>query len=781
MLAQVAAELRQQGLEVSIPLTGKTRKPSASGEVWQEYREHHPFLRPWLAVEGLTKELAFYAQLREDRVNPKYTVLVRSGRTSARSPNIQQIPRDGELRTAFVASPGYLLLEIDYKFIELITLAAVCLRRYGRSALADVIKAGQDPHSHTAAMMLGVSPGDFLAWKDDPTKKDAFAEARRAAKAVNFGVPGGLGVRSLADYAKHTFDVRLTEDEARQKREQLLAIYPELQDYLAEDGASILARNLQADPAVARAWWGALFHLTCVRKVLRDADPKKEDGQPYNADFVRKVWAILAVLNRNPDLADDLANRRPSKELAARVCLAGVSTLTGRVRGGVSYTQCRNTPFQGLAADGAALALFALVRAGFRVVGFVHDAFLIELPDLGGYVQLATVREAEQIVCAAMARVLGCDLPVTVESKLARRWYKDGKLVIDGDRVLPWVPEGGEALPEVVMDVPAPAPAVTPAPVLAAPAVVLTASSPGAEVGAWQEVQTIEEVRQLPPLGRFFWWIVEREAIRRRRLAGQPGPWTSYEILRDNSFCNVKRWDDRTSQWLWTHWYEPHRDHPHLLLAAVLARRLFNFPEILEEISFPDRWDPARVKAIVRERMAAGKKVEHVAYVIPPAPGVPQGTQKHAGLIDKVVQPLVDNPPRLDTSSMQASVETLASRYGFKSFTAGQVVADLRWGMSGSWADKDVWAPQGPGSTEGLRRLDGQTGEAAGADMPRDEFERRFARVLAEVRRRLSAELNDRLEAIDVQNCLCEVAKLEQLLEGKRKKPRKFVPRMTPA
>jgi hypothetical protein len=519
-----------------------------------------------------------------------------------------------------------------------------------------------------------------------------------------------------------------------------------------------------------------LFHLTCVRKVLRDADPKKEDGQPYNADFVRKVWAILAVLNRNPDLADDLANRRPGKELADRVCLAGVSTLTGRTRGRVTYTQCRNTPFQGLAADGAALALFALVRAGYRVVGFVHDAFLIELPDGGGHAQLASVRQAEQIVCDAMAKVLGCDLPVSVESKLARRWYKAAELIVEGDRVLPWAPAGGE--PEAVAAVPVP----TPAPAPAAPVVVPAAASPSEEaVGPWQHVQAIEEVRQLPPLGRLLWWIGEREAIRLRRLAGQPGPWTAFEVLRGNSFCNVRRMDDRTSRWLFEHWYEPHRDHPNLLLACVLARRLFNYIEILDEIGFPDRWDPARVKAIVRERMAAGKKVEYVAYVIPPAPGAARGTPKHEGLLDLVLQPLVDNPPRLDTSSMLACVEALVDRKnGFGYFTAGQVVADLRWGMSGSWADKDVWAPQGPGSTEGLRRLAGQTGEAAGADMPRDEFERRFARVLAEVRRRLSAELNDRLEAIDVQNCLCEFAKFEQLLEGTRKKPRKFVPRTTP-
>jgi DNA polymerase I-like protein with 3'-5' exonuclease and polymerase domains len=441
MVETVARELKGRGLELSIPLTGKTRKLSASGEVWAEYQDHHPFLRPWLQVEGLSKELQFYGNLREDRVHPRYTTMVRTGRTSCSSPGIQQIPKDGELRPAFIASPGHFLLEIDYKFIELVTLAAVCTHRYGRSALGDVIKAGRDPHAHTAAMMLNLTPEDFASWKKDPARKAPYGDARQKAKAINFGVPGGLGARSLVTYAKSTYGATLTEDDARQKREQLLEIYPELQEYLAEDGSSILARNLRTDPAMVQARWDTLCHLTCARKVLRDPRPAREDGQPYKPGFVDRIWTTLAALNRRRDLADALTNRRPSKQLADRVCLAGVSTLTGRIRGGVSYTQCRNTPFQGLAADGAALALFALVKAGFRVIGFVHDAFLIELPDEGGHVSLAMVRRAEQIVCAAMAGVLGCDLPVSVESKLARRWYKAAELIVEGDRVIPWEPE----------------------------------------------------------------------------------------------------------------------------------------------------------------------------------------------------------------------------------------------------------------------------------------------------------------------------------------------------
>jgi hypothetical protein len=156
---------------------------------------------------------------------------------------------------------------------------------------------------------------------------------------------------------------------------------------------------------------------------------------------VSRVWASLAGLNKNPELKDALEKRQPSEALAAQVCHAGVATLTGRLRGRVRYSQARNTPFQGLAADGAALALFELVREGFRVVGFVHDEVLVELPDEGGSVAEATVRHVEEVLCRAMAGVLVGNIPVGCEAALARRWSKKAKLVAREDRVYPWEPK----------------------------------------------------------------------------------------------------------------------------------------------------------------------------------------------------------------------------------------------------------------------------------------------------------------------------------------------------
>lgn len=445
-LAKVVDEVREgSGVELSIPLTPKSQELSTSRKLWDEYREYHSFLQHWINAEELAKLLQFFNQLRNETIHPNYTTLVRTGRTSCTSPNVQQIPRDGTIRQAFVPSPGHFLMSVDYSFIELRTLAAHCLHRYGWSDMAEVIKKGTDPHAHTGAMMSGVVLEEFLSWKENNTEvdgeklKDKYDRARQAAKPVNFGVPGGLGVASLVDYARTTYKVNLNTDEAKQRRELLTkAIYKELDLYLAEDAVAVVGRNLHAPLCEVRNELGDT-HLSSISKVLA-GNPRKADGTPYHRTFISRIWSSLAGLNRNPELAAELGSREPSESLASRVCHAGVATLTGRIRGRVYYSQARNTPFQGLAADGAALALFDLVKGGFRVVGFVHDEILVELPDEGGFVSEEKVRLVEDVMCRAMEEVLIGGIPAACESALSTRWHKKAKHVVRDGKVSPWVP-----------------------------------------------------------------------------------------------------------------------------------------------------------------------------------------------------------------------------------------------------------------------------------------------------------------------------------------------------
>jgi hypothetical protein len=370
--------------------TTNTGRVSTSTKLWKRHGSSSVFVNDWVAFERACNPVQFLAQLGDGgRVHPACEPLVRTGRTSCHGPNIQAAPREGGIRELFVASPGHLLLIADYKAIELRALAAVCESRLGRSAMTDVLRRGIDPHSYAAAMLLGMPLAEFESLRGEDA--DRYADLRRKAKAINFGIPGGLGAAALVDYSRDVYGVELTVPEAKDFRRRLTEeVYPELALYLAEDAMALLAGNLSIS---AEDCWQAFEErgtrpaslAGAVRKVAR-GQPYRADGNPYDEAFCRRIWDGLGRLAGPAGrLSGLLTGRRGSPELEARLFGARVATLTGRVRGGVGYTQARNTPFQGLAADGAKLALWRLVREGYRVVGFVHDEVLVELPDEGGW------------------------------------------------------------------------------------------------------------------------------------------------------------------------------------------------------------------------------------------------------------------------------------------------------------------------------------------------------------------------------------------------------------
>ena len=256
MLAHVVDEIRQRGEPIDVPRNdGKKGGVSRSAAKWLPYRERHRFLGIWIEMKTIEKQLGFLSRLDAPVLHCRYGLMTRTGRTSCSKPrdesipgiNLQQMPKDKAFRDLFVPrTPNDRLLIADYSAIELRTLAAVCLSRFGRSRLAEVVSQGVDPHAFTAAAIQGMPFEEFLALKhSDP---GTFRHKRQAAKAINFGVPGGLGARSLREYAEKNYDVLLTEKEASEFRSKLISeVYPELNDqdgYLAALSMNALSRNL---------------------------------------------------------------------------------------------------------------------------------------------------------------------------------------------------------------------------------------------------------------------------------------------------------------------------------------------------------------------------------------------------------------------------------------------------------------------------------------------------------------------------------------------------------
>lgn len=149
------------------------------------------------------------------RVHTSYhQALTATGRLSSSDPNLQNIPIRGEIgrqiRKAFVAPEGRILLAADYSQIELRLMAHFSQDE----ALLNAFNEGQDIHRATAAEVLGIAI------------EDVTSDQRRQAKAVNFGLLYGMSEFGL------TRQLGFTRAESQSYIKQYFHRYPGVYEYM---------------------------------------------------------------------------------------------------------------------------------------------------------------------------------------------------------------------------------------------------------------------------------------------------------------------------------------------------------------------------------------------------------------------------------------------------------------------------------------------------------------------------------------------------------------------
>jgi hypothetical protein len=171
-----------------------------------------------------------------------------------------------------------------------------------------------------------------------------------------------------------------------------------------------------------QGWLGGM-----LLKALSCEAPMTGSGRFYQPAEIAYFWSkALARADELPRKVRGLLQKgQPQPQLAkllrSHFGKGGVFTPTGRLRAGASYCARHNTLFQGLAADGAKLALWLLWRSGYRVVAFVHDQVLIEVPEDA---DLAAVAEEIQMLLIEGMRLVVPDVKVDLEGGFKRRWTK---------------------------------------------------------------------------------------------------------------------------------------------------------------------------------------------------------------------------------------------------------------------------------------------------------------------------------------------------------------------
>ncbi len=138
-----------------------------------------------------------------------------TGRLSSTNPNLQNIPvrteAGREIRDAFVASDGMVLMSCDYSQVELRILAHCS----GEPALREAFAAGQDVHAATAAEVFDV-PLEGMP-----------RDVRDRAKAVNFGIIYGISDFGLSE------QLAISRADAREYIATYLARYPRVEAFVA--------------------------------------------------------------------------------------------------------------------------------------------------------------------------------------------------------------------------------------------------------------------------------------------------------------------------------------------------------------------------------------------------------------------------------------------------------------------------------------------------------------------------------------------------------------------
>ena len=208
--------------KMGLPAPKKTQRGySTSAEVLENLAARHEVCakileyRKYQKLESTYIDSLLNLQDAAGRIHSRFDqVATATGRISSAEPNLQNIPVRTELgrqiRRAFIARPGCVLVDADYSQIELRVLAHMS----GDETMIEAFREGQDIHARTASEVYGVP------------LEQVTHEMRSASKAVNFGIVYGISDFTLAK------NISVSRKEAREFIERYFERYPGVKRYM---------------------------------------------------------------------------------------------------------------------------------------------------------------------------------------------------------------------------------------------------------------------------------------------------------------------------------------------------------------------------------------------------------------------------------------------------------------------------------------------------------------------------------------------------------------------
>ena len=278
--------------------TGKTRSASTAADVLEELAFTHDLPRLVLEWRALHKLKSTYIDALPQMMHPETgrvhtcfnQAVAATGRLSSSDPNLQNIPIRTELgrqiRRAFIAGPGHVLISADYSQIELRVLAHMA----GEEALIEAFRSGEDIHERTGIRLFGADSG---------LDKHLL---RSRSKMVNYAVLYGKTPFTLAK------DINVSQEAAQEFIDAYFAGFPRVREFI--DRTLEDARRT----GVVRTMWGRrrlVPNLTSRNFQMRAGAEREAVNMPIQgsaADILKKAMI-------------DLHGELPRRGLKARMIL----------------------------------------------------------------------------------------------------------------------------------------------------------------------------------------------------------------------------------------------------------------------------------------------------------------------------------------------------------------------------------------------------------------------------------------------------------------------------
>ncbi len=270
----------------------KTKTASTAVEVLEELALAHDLPRLILEWRALMKLKGTYIDALPQLMNPETgrvhtcfnQAVAATGRLSSSDPNLQNIPIRTELgreiRRAFIADRGHVLISADYSQIELRVLAHLS----GDDALVEAFQRGEDIHDRTALKVFGADSGL------------SEHELRRRAKIINYALLYGKTAFTLAK------DIGVTQQAAQDFINAYFAGFPSVRQFI--DSLLATAR----ETGVVKTMFGRrrlVPELTSRNGQIRSAAERVAVNLPIQgsaADILKR--AMIDVHAALPTIAD---------------------------------------------------------------------------------------------------------------------------------------------------------------------------------------------------------------------------------------------------------------------------------------------------------------------------------------------------------------------------------------------------------------------------------------------------------------------------------------------